>query len=289
MARNRMIKPEFWTSKTLMRVSRDSRLLFIGLWNFCDDYGVCLASTRRIAGDVFPEDYSVSETMIDCWLAELEAQNLIIRFEYKTQLLLFVRSWSEHQIVPHPSKRKFIDDEHLQLLMQSSRDSHEDLKRVSCSIVKEKEKEKEKLICDTDSMKSTQPQNKVSNRNFCDEQFDKFWILYAKKVGKPKSIAEWRKLTEDEKDMAITAAPKHATASEAKYRKDPERWLRDRRWEDEIVEPEIPDELQPTALTPEQIEAACIHISKCKKEREAEDAIHKERYRAAREALDGIQ
>ena len=36
MARNRMIKPEFWSSETLMSISRDARLTFIGIWNFCD-------------------------------------------------------------------------------------------------------------------------------------------------------------------------------------------------------------------------------------------------------------
>ena len=64
MARNRMIKPEFWASETLMRVSRDARLVFIATWNFCDDYGFCLNSNRSLLGDVFPLDEDVTEIKI---------------------------------------------------------------------------------------------------------------------------------------------------------------------------------------------------------------------------------
>jgi len=34
MARIRTIKPEFWTAEQVMELSRDARLLFIGMWNF---------------------------------------------------------------------------------------------------------------------------------------------------------------------------------------------------------------------------------------------------------------
>jgi predicted nucleic acid-binding protein len=35
-----MIKPEFWDDEKLATVSRDARLLFVGLWSNSDDYGV---------------------------------------------------------------------------------------------------------------------------------------------------------------------------------------------------------------------------------------------------------
>jgi len=40
MARIRTIKPEFWTDGDMFKLSRDARLFYIGLWNFCDDNGV---------------------------------------------------------------------------------------------------------------------------------------------------------------------------------------------------------------------------------------------------------
>ncbi|KKK60207.1 hypothetical protein LCGC14_3026700, partial [marine sediment metagenome] len=39
MARIRTVKPDFWTSEDVAAVSRNARLLFIGLLNFADDVG----------------------------------------------------------------------------------------------------------------------------------------------------------------------------------------------------------------------------------------------------------
>jgi hypothetical protein len=145
MARNRMIKPEFWASETLMRVSRDSRLLFIGLWNFCDDYGFCMNSNRKILGDVFPIDESVSETNIKKWINELIAINVVIPIEYKGKKLLFIKSWGEHQTVQHKSKRSFIESDDLEQVIKDALDSHETLMRsyLDSHAPKRKKKEKE--------------------------------------------------------------------------------------------------------------------------------------------------
>jgi hypothetical protein len=48
MARIRTVKPEFWTSEQVMNCSRDARLLFIGMWNFCDDGGNHPASAKTL-------------------------------------------------------------------------------------------------------------------------------------------------------------------------------------------------------------------------------------------------
>ena len=130
MARNRMIKPEFWASETLMRVSRDARLTFIGMWNFCDDYGFCLSSTRSIIGDIYPYDESVTEQKLKSWLAELVEVKLLIPVDYKTKKLFFVKGWGEHQTVQHKSKRSFIHVDDLELVIKDSLKSHEELINV---------------------------------------------------------------------------------------------------------------------------------------------------------------
>jgi hypothetical protein len=35
-----MIKPEFWSDEKLAALSLQARLIYIGLWNLSDDYGV---------------------------------------------------------------------------------------------------------------------------------------------------------------------------------------------------------------------------------------------------------
>jgi hypothetical protein len=54
MARTRMVKPEFWDDEKLAKVSRDARLLFIGLWSNSDDYGVVKGHPAWPKNRIFP-------------------------------------------------------------------------------------------------------------------------------------------------------------------------------------------------------------------------------------------
>ena len=145
MARNRMIKPDFWSSLTLNSVSRDSRLTFIGLWNFCDDYGFCLRSTRSILGDIFPYDESVTEAKLNNWINELIEAKLIIPVDYKTKMLLFVKGWGEHQTVANKSKRSHIETFDLEEVIKDTLDTNEILisNYLLSHAPKRKKKEKE--------------------------------------------------------------------------------------------------------------------------------------------------
>jgi hypothetical protein len=66
--------------------------------------------------------------------------------------------------------------------------------------------------------------------------FDDFWQLYDKKVGKPNAIKEWCKLTQLEKETAMLHAENYINSREKKYCKDPERYLKHRTFEDEIIQ-----------------------------------------------------
>ena len=144
MARNRMIKPEFWSSETLMRVSLPSRLTFIGIWNFCDDYGFCLDSNRSILGDIYPNDETVTEKKLRDWINELIEQKLLIPVTYKGKRLLFVKGWGEHQTVQHKSKRSFVEVSDLEAVIKDSLKSHESLIEVYLESHAPKRKKKEK-------------------------------------------------------------------------------------------------------------------------------------------------
>lgn len=63
MARIRTIKPEFWSSEQVMESRPLARLLFIGLWNFCDDGGNHPLSPRTIKALVFPGDDITTEAV----------------------------------------------------------------------------------------------------------------------------------------------------------------------------------------------------------------------------------
>lgn len=81
-----------------------------------------------------------------------------------------------------------------------------------------------------DNNKENKKEEIVNNR------FEEFWELYGKKVGKEKAKINWIKLKEKEKDECLLAIPKYTLARpDIVYRKDPERYLKNRVWEDEIV------------------------------------------------------
>lgn len=75
--------------------------------------------------------------------------------------------------------------------------------------------------------------NKKENNNSI-ERFEEFWNIYNKKVGKEKTKAKWSKLKDKEIDAIFNALPNYIASREVKYRKDPERYLTHRVWEDEM-------------------------------------------------------
>lgn len=69
-----------------------------------------------------------------------------------------------------------------------------------------------------------------------DPSFDHFWNLYDKKVGRPKSEKLWAKLSAKEKKACLDYIPLYKQAQPDKtFRKNPETFLRNKSWQDEII------------------------------------------------------
>ena len=111
MARLRSIKPEFWTSPQVIECSPNARLMFIGLWNFCDDYGHHPVKPMRIKAEVFPGD-DFSSSNIQGWLDELSTNGLIVIYEVEGEQFLEVTGW-HHQKIDRRGSPKYprpVDD-----------------------------------------------------------------------------------------------------------------------------------------------------------------------------------
>ncbi len=103
MARIRTIKPEFWSSEQVADCSPIARLLFVGLWNFSDDFGVHPYALKRIKMEIFPGD-GFSPEEIDEWLMELARAGLISTYIVDNNRYLLVTGW-HHQKVEKPNHR----------------------------------------------------------------------------------------------------------------------------------------------------------------------------------------
>jgi hypothetical protein len=103
--RIRSIKPEFFRDPKVARVGRDARLLFIGLLTEADDEGRLLASSKLLAGSLYPHDDDVSPGRVTRWLEELEDVDLIRFYESDDDGVryAYVPTFSRHQRVAHPT------------------------------------------------------------------------------------------------------------------------------------------------------------------------------------------
>lgn len=104
MSRIRSIKPEFWTSEQVVQCSPNARLLFVGMWSFCDDGGVHPASVMRLKMEVLPGDpFSVAD--VKAMVDELKSAGLIQEYEVNGEAYWMVTGWNKHQRIDQPTYR----------------------------------------------------------------------------------------------------------------------------------------------------------------------------------------
>lgn len=116
MARQRMIKPEFFDSESLGACSIAARLAFIGLWVEADDYGRMKLQPKRLMKRIFPYD-RINLSKFIGYLAELERVGCIRTYEVDGEEYICVPNFNVYQtinrpsksIIPAPEKQQFSD------------------------------------------------------------------------------------------------------------------------------------------------------------------------------------
>jgi uncharacterized protein YdaU (DUF1376 family) len=80
--------------------------------------------------------------------------------------------------------------------------------------------------------------------------FESFWNVYDKKKGKQNAINQWKRIKPDAQLAVLITrkAQAYASATEVQFRKDPERWLKGRHWEDELTSESPVDEFMAGAI-----------------------------------------
>ena len=92
---------------------------------------------------------------------------------------------------------------------------------------------KQKSNVDKSAKKDTESRSSLTKSL---EGFDKFWSIYDKKVGKDKSFSLWGKLSKKDKEDCMKFIPLYIKERPNKqYRKNPETFLRNKSWNDEII------------------------------------------------------
>jgi len=239
MARCRIIKPEFWDDERLSSISLQARLTYIGIWNFCDDYGVTKASSLWLKSRVFPYDDKISMKDFEKWLSELRELRRLIEFKVKNESFFFIPNFLKHQVINRPSRTRYpeppdnINDESL-----NTHGALTDEIEIEVEIEREIEREHPR---ECSVIKNAEPKN--------GDGFEIFWSTYPKKRAKAACEKIWKDL---KRNKILPAIGKIIESVESQKReratlkgrgvfcpewKDPERWLKKECWNDEPQSP----------------------------------------------------
>jgi len=96
MARSRNIKPGFFESEQLGRCPFGARLLFAALWTLADREGKLEERPMKFRSYAFPYDSTAVEDVME-WLAFLDRESLIERYQVGRQKLIFIPAFAKHQ------------------------------------------------------------------------------------------------------------------------------------------------------------------------------------------------
>lgn len=101
MARIRSLKPSFWSDPAVADLSRDERLLLVGLISSADDEGRFLASASAISGYVFPHDNLPPKT-IKMWRDHLSCSGIVHIYSVSKREYGLFPNWKKHQRISKP-------------------------------------------------------------------------------------------------------------------------------------------------------------------------------------------
>lgn len=99
--RIRTIKPSFWADEAVADLSRDARLVLIGLISSADDEGRFLASQSAICGYLFPHD-DVTPKTLRRWLDEIQATGIVQFYSVNKREYGVFPKWLNHQKINRP-------------------------------------------------------------------------------------------------------------------------------------------------------------------------------------------
>lgn len=227
MARNRMIKPEFWSSTQIMNLSPITRLMFVGIWNFADDFGRIPHDAKSIKAKVFPCD-EIAFSEIEDRINEIAGQGLILLYAVDGKDYIEITGWQKHQKIekpraqyPAPFCEQRTEPEQVADVSSTSRRLIDD----ASPLIERKGKEEKATVT-----RLPAPDGWPSNFR------EVFWEAYPHKVGKSDALAKLEKVRRsgiafDSIVVGLAAYLKSKPPDRPWC--NPATWLHQGRWEDQ--------------------------------------------------------
>ncbi|MBX3502363.1 MAG: hypothetical protein KF889_23215 [Alphaproteobacteria bacterium] len=109
MSRIRPLSPDFWTWEAVIDCTPMSRLLFLGLQNFADPFGVLPLKSGTIRMQVFPGD-EIDDAAVRAMLEELAAHGLVRFYTVEGLAYLRIVDWRLLHRVARRARRRYPAD-----------------------------------------------------------------------------------------------------------------------------------------------------------------------------------
>jgi hypothetical protein len=114
MARNRMLKKDFFGDPKVGELPLGCRLLFQSLWIHADDTGHGIAAPQLLKAQCFPYDSDITAEQVHQWMEGLSTAGMVLLYDVAGQKYYFVVNFAKHQIINRPSQFAFPRPTHSQ-------------------------------------------------------------------------------------------------------------------------------------------------------------------------------
>ena len=193
MSRIRSIHPGIWTDVEFVGLSAFARLLYIGIWNECDDKGIFLWSPLHLKMRILPADNVDAAAL----LAEVEAAGRIIRFTVDGKDFGAVKNFAKFQRPKKPNDIHPATPEVLTFAGHGSVDGapDEEVVRNQLPTGGEKSPQMEDGGCNKREPKGSRPSDDARPDAVTPEMIVGAWNELAKRTGLPtiRSLTKQRK------------------------------------------------------------------------------------------------
>jgi len=194
-------------------LTADAEVFFYRLIMKADDFGSYHANPKLMASLLYPLKNPSGDDILT-WMGECIEAGLIFRYEAENKPYCRIIGFNQRL---RNMRGKFPGPTNAEIESAA----------IRCNTLLEtetKQKQETETKLEIESEKVNVP-------------FDSFWDLYDKKVGeKGKLFKKWLKLSDDERVKIIEHIPQYKLAQpDKKYRKNPETYLNNKSWNDEII------------------------------------------------------
>jgi hypothetical protein len=239
MARIRTIKPDFWDSPDTAKASYRTRLFYIAMWNWADDWGVGIASPKQLVAFAFPHDDDVSPADYPSLAKEVADCFGVVFYMVAERPYYCIPAWDKHQRTERKAVRVNPTPDMATSLMFTGVSEAPTLAAEEPSLVKEertpererereREEEREKNL----SLVATKSSEVI-------ELFDWAYSHWPKRVKRDEALEKFKAVSKSESPAMIAECIQvfgdaYAATTAKQYVPALGVWLNQKRWTDEL-------------------------------------------------------